>query len=417
MEWFNELPIFLQMTSEFIFWYPFVMCLIWMSGAMIFVYYREKSQDVDFNDISWPGISILVPCYNEEDTIEETVKYLSELSYPNFEIIVVNDGSRDRTGEIIRNLATNNERLRVIDCNENNGKANALHIATHASKFEYLVCVDSDAILDDHAPYYLIQHFLKNGERVGAVTGNPRIRNRDTLLSKLQIVEYASIIGSIKRTQRIIGKIITVSGVIVAFRKKALMNVGLWDRDMITDDIAVSWKLQKNFWDIRYEPRALCWMLVPETLLGLWKQRLRWAQGSQEVIIRHWDIFKDWKQRRLWIIYVEQVLSTIWSFAWLITTIYFIIIAKNISDLLFWLTFSSFALTILNFFQLFISMKNDLVYDNIKKYYFWAAWYPALYWILNVLVVVAALPRAIKSRFKGGYATWQSPDRGEIISK
>ena len=402
MEWFGELSAFLQVIGGFVFWYPYLMCLLWMAGALIFVQYREKGKDVDFNNYSWPGISILIPCYNEEDTIVETIEYISKLSYPTFEIIAVNDGSNDRTGEILKIIADKYECLRVIDCHENRGKANSLHIAAHASKFEYLVCIDSDAILDDKAPYYLIQQFLNNGERVGAVTGNPRIRNRDTLLSKLQLVEYASIIGSIKRAQRIVGKIITVSGVIVAFRKKALMSVELWDRDMITEDIAISWKLQKKFWDIRYEPRALCWMLVPETLSGLWKQRVRWAQGGQEVIIRHWDIFKDWRQRRLWLIYIEQVLSTIWSLLWLSMTIYFIATANGIENLMIWLTFSSFSLTMLNFIQLFISMKNDSVYDPIMKYYFWAAWYPSVYWILNVFVVIAALPKSIKSSFNGG---------------
>lgn len=83
------------------------------------------------------------------------------------------------------------------------------------------------------------------------------------------MVEYASIIGLIKRSQRILGKVMTVSGVIFAFRKRALLDCGLWDKDLITDDIGVTWKLQRRFWDVRYEPRALCWMLVPETLKGL----------------------------------------------------------------------------------------------------------------------------------------------------
>lgn len=68
---------------------------------------------------------------------------------------------------------------------------------------------------------------------------------------------------------------------------------------MITEDIAVSWKLQRQFWDIRYDPRALCWMLVPESLSGIWRQRVRWSQGGQKVVLRHFDIFKDWRQRRI----------------------------------------------------------------------------------------------------------------------
>ena len=404
----------LRIIGGFIFWYPYLMSMVWIAGTIIFARSREKNISLDKEEYEWPPISILVPCYNEEDTVEETIKYLSQLSYPNFEIIAINDGSRDRTGEILRGLVDEYSQLRVIDCRENKGKANALHIAAHASKYEYLICIDSDAILDDDAPYYLVRHFLKNGERVGAVTGNPRIRNRDTLLGKLQLVEYASIIGSIKRTQRILGKIMTVSGVVVAYRKKALVSVGLWDRDMITEDIAVSWKLQKKFWDIRYEPAALCWMLVPEKLTGLWKQRVRWAQGGQEVLLRHWDIFRDWRQRRLWPIYIEQLTSIIWSILWaLYVTFCLFWSAQTIGEVLIWMSVSAFGLSLLSVIQLIVSLKNDRYYDNIVNSYLWVAWYPMVYWMVNVCVVIVALPKAFKSKIKGGYATWESPDRGE----
>ncbi len=416
MTLFNEFPRLIQVVENYIFWYPFLMSLFWISGSIIFSATRENEEIIDIENYNWPKISILVPCYNEEETIAETIEYLSHLSYPDFEIIAVNDGSRDNTEKILIELAGRFSCLRVISCRENKGKANALHIAAHASSAEYLLCIDSDALLDDFAPYYLIRHFLERGERVGAVTGNPRIRNRDTLLGKLQLVEYASIIGSIKRTQRVIGKVMTVSGVIVAFRKKALVDVGLWDRDMITEDIAVSWKLQRRFWDIRYEPRALCWMLVPETLRGIWKQRVRWAQGSQEVVLRHWDIFLDYRQRRIWPIYLEQILSTMWSFLWLIVTVYFIFSATDIKQLLIWMSFNSFTMVIMSCIQLYMSLHNDSKYDNVLKYYFWAAWYPTVYWIVNVFVVISAIPKSIRSRMKGGYATWNSPDRGSRSS-
>ncbi|WKB35441.1 poly-beta-1,6-N-acetyl-D-glucosamine synthase [Terrilactibacillus sp. S3-3] len=376
--------------------------------------YREREKkDIDFDDYDWPMVSFIIPCYNEEDTIEETIRHLSAMPYPKKEIIAaVNDGSTDRTSEVLCRLAGQYEELRVIDCQENCGKANSLHLACHAARAEYLICVDADAILDPNAAYYLIYHFLHKGERVGAVTGNPRVRNRRTLLGRLQIVEYASIIGSIKRTQRILGKVMTVSGVVAAFRKKALVDVGLWDRDMITEDIAVSWKLQRRFWDIRYEPRALCWMFVPETIKGIWKQRVRWAQGGEEVLLRHWRIFLDWRQRRLWPIYIEQCLSIGWSFSWLGLTIWKQITSLTLLEHCMWLTLSSFSLVLMSFLQLFIASMIDSKHDPIKKYYIWAAWYPVLYWMVSTLVVIVAFPRAVMTRIKGGYARWVSPDRG-----
>lgn len=403
---------FISRLANYVFWYPFVMSLFWIVGSILFTRRREQSIELKSNEIEWPMISILIPCYNEEDTIEETIAYIDKIVYENKEIIAVNDGSKDKTGEILHKLAKQYDNLKIIDCKENRGKATALKLATFASKAEYLICVDSDAVLDPYAAHYLIYHFLHRGERLGAVTGNPRIRNRDTLLARLQIVEYASIIGAIKRSHRMWGKIMTVSGVVVAFRKKALVDVGLWDHDMITEDISISWKLQERFWDIRYEPRALCWMLVPETIRGIWKQRIRWAQGGQEVILRHWRIMLDWRHRRLWPIYYEQWASLFWNYSWVIVTIYYFIISDTIQELLIWLTFSSFSLVFLCLIQLFISVIIDSKYDNTFPYFLWGAWYPFIYWVLNATIVMFALPKAIKSRIKGGYATWTSPDRG-----
>jgi len=388
------------------------MSIFWIVGSILFTRRRELNIELEIDKIEWPMISILIPCYNEEDTIEETIAYIDKIAYQNMEIIAINDGSKDRTGEILHKLALQYDKLKVIDCKENLGKATALKLATFAAKAEYFICIDSDAILDPYAAHYLVYHFLHGGERLGAVTGNPRIRNRDTLLAKLQIIEYASIIGSIKRSQRLSGKIMTVSGVVVAFRKKALVDVGLWDYDMITEDISISWKLQEKFWDIRYEPRALCWMLVPETIKGLWKQRIRWAQGGQEVILRHWKIILDWRHRRIWPIYYEQWASLFWIFSWIIVTSYYFITAKSIPGMLIWLTFSSFSLVFLCLIQLFISVIIDSKYDDIYPYFLWGAWYPFIYWVLNAIIVLFAFPRAIKSRIKGGYATWTSPDRG-----
>ena len=155
----------------------------------------------------------------------------------------------------------------------------ALRMGGMLSQAEFLVCIDGDALLDQHAVTWMMQHFI-HSPRVAGVTGNPRIRTRSTLLGKIQVGEFSAILGLIKRAQRIYGRVFTMSGVVSAFRKSALHQAGYWSLDMVTEDIDISWKLQMNYWDIRFEPHALCWILMPETLRGLWKQRLRWAQGG-----------------------------------------------------------------------------------------------------------------------------------------
>ncbi|HYK73189.1 MAG TPA: poly-beta-1,6-N-acetyl-D-glucosamine synthase [Pseudoneobacillus sp.] len=405
--------MFLKIFSPFVFWYPLVMSTMWIIGGLIFYFRREKKEPLPL--VETPMVSILVPCFNEQATIKETVARLSELDYPNYEIIAINDGSTDNTPIILSELVEQYEKLRVIDLRVNSGKANALQLGLLASKGEILIGVDADSYLDKDALRYFVPHFTtpKYGERVGAVTGNPRVRNRSSLLARVQLCEFASIIGLIKRSQRILGKVMTVSGVVVAFRKRALLDCGLWDRDLITEDIGVTWKLQKRFWDVRYEPRAVCWMLVPETLSGLWKQRVRWAQGGIEVILRHRDLFFDWRYRRLLPIFIEQLASIVWSISWvcLITySIFHMIFIKEPYLPVFW---SGAYLSVLCLIQFAIAMMIEKRYDqDFFKYYLWAVWYPTFYWYFNAFVILRALPKAIRKKKGNTLAVWDSPDRG-----
>lgn len=407
---------FIKYIASFVFWYPLIMSTIWIIGGILFYYRREKKEGLSL--VETPIVSILIPCYNEENTIENTIEHLSNLNYPNYEIITINDGSKDNTGIVLSGLLKKYNRLRVIQLKTNCGKANALYLGLIASKGEFLVCVDADAYLDRDALTYMIPHFTTPhyGERVGAVTGNPRVRNRSSLLARIQLCEFSSIISLIKRTQRLLGKVMTVSGVVVVYRKRALLDCGLWDRDLITEDIGVTWKLQKRFWDIRYEPRAICWMLVPETFSGFWKQRVRWAQGGLEVILRHWNIFLDWRYRRLVPVFLEQVFSIFWSISWIMLfmiIIIEIIIGKQSFFPIFW---QGQYLSLLCLLQFLTAMTLDKKYDEeLLKYYLWAVWYPTFYWYFNAFVVIRAIPKALLRDRKKKFATWDSPDRGITV--
>lgn len=409
------LPLLIVLSEEFVFYYPLAMSIIWIVGSLYFYFRRESGENRTPPLLSsYPLVSILVPARNEQANIANTISGLLATNYPHFEIIAVDDGSTDDTPQILQELADRHQQLRVILMKENSGKPSALRYATLASNGSILLTVDADAIIDPNALHWMVRHF-NAGPRVGAVTGNPRVRNRTSLLGKIQVGEYASIIGMIKRTQRLLGKVLTVSGVIVAFRREALYDVGLWDLDMITDDINLTWKLEKRFWDIRFEPNALCWILVPETLRGLWIQRVRWAQGGGEVIRRHAGIWRSWRQRRLWPVYLEYVLSVLWSYT------YVFLFALLLLGLIFPLPDSHFhllpdwkgsLLILICLLQFSVSLFIDRRYErNMFRYLFWVIWYPLFYWLLTALATVWATPKALFRRM-GGYATWVSPDRG-----
>ncbi|WP_265072569.1 glycosyltransferase [Pseudomonas viciae] len=161
-------------------------------------------------------------------------------------------------------LAAEDPRLRVLHLAENQGKAVALRMGAIAARSEYLVCIDGDALLAPNTCAYLVAPMLDNA-RLGAVNRQPAHPHPFYPGGAgSRSASFSSIIGLIKRTQRVFGRIFTVSGVIVAFRRTALHRVGYWSPDMITEDIDISWKLQLDHWSIFYEPRALCWILMPE---------------------------------------------------------------------------------------------------------------------------------------------------------
>jgi len=404
----------------FEFYYPLFMAYLWIIGALYYYYHWEAGPKNSIDQLpvleQYPGVSFLIPCFNEGGHIDETIHYLLRQHYPDFEIIAINDGSRDNTGEVLDALSRRHDRLRVIHLQHNQGKAMALRMGALAAAHEFLFCIDGDALLDSRATVWMMRHFV-NGPRVGAVTGNPRTRTRSTLLGKIQVGEFSSIIGIIKRAQRIYGRVFTISGVIAAFRKTALHKTGYWSLDMITEDIDISWKLQLDHWDIRFEPNALCWILMPETLRGLWSQRLRWAQGGVEVLLKYRHNLVSWRKRRMWAVYLEFITSVIWAYAMAVIIVLWLAGQFiKLPEVIFIPTltpgWNGILLGITCMLQFAVSLTIDSRFEKgIGKMYYWMIWYPIAYWLLNILTTIVALPRALFKK-RGTRAVWISPDRG-----
>lgn len=409
----------LYLLFEFAFFYPIVMSFFWISGGLYYYLRRERHARPRTDPpplAETPLVSILIPCHNEGDNVHETIGAAMAQRYPDFEVIAINDGSRDDTAEKLNALAQQYPRLRVIHLDRNLGKANAMRMGALAARSEYLVCIDGDALLDEYATHWMVWH-LASGQRVGAVTGNPRIRNRSTLLGRLQVGEFSSIIGMIKRAQRVYGRLFTVSGVICAFRRTALHRIGYWSDNMVTEDIDISWRLQMDHWDIRYEPNALCFILMPETLKGLWRQRLRWAQGGVEVLLRHSRDLLSWRKRRMWAVMAEYLLSVVWAY-----TMAFIMILWALGLFLplppelyirsLLPSWHGMILAMVCLLQFAASIIIDRRYETgVGRNYYWMIWYPMAYWLLSFATTVTALPKALLKR-RDTRATWVSPDRG-----
>lgn len=391
------------------------MSFVWISGSLIFALFRMGIQPAAPSIANAPLVSILIPCHNEEDSVIETITEIMRQDYPLFEAIAINDASTDCTAELLTELCKQYPTLRVVTLATNQGKAVGLTMAAVASRGEFLLCIDADAMLDPQALRYLVSHF--EGPRVGAVTGNPRVRNRTSIIAKIQVAEFSSIIGMIKRAQRVLGKVFTVSGVVVAFRKKALLDVGFWSNNMVTEDIDVSWKLQLAKWDIRYEPRALCWILMPEMLKGLFRQRLRWAQGGVEVLMKYAKEIWHWNNRRMWLLYLEYAFSLLWCYCFLVTFVlwalhFFVDLPSSMVVRTIVPGWTGVIIATVCLVQLLVGINLDHRYDHhLGRLTFWLLWYPALYWLVNCVVSVIALPKAIL-KDRTASAVWRSPDRG-----
>jgi biofilm PGA synthesis N-glycosyltransferase PgaC len=411
------LEFVLLAIPSFCFGYPFVMAWYWIAGAVIYYFVREYNappQDKPPPLDHWPPISIIVPCYNESDNAEETLSAAAAVDYPEFEVIAVNDGSRDNTAEVLDRLAGIIPRLRVVHLAKNQGKATAMNTGALLARHELLVCIDGDALLDPQALRWTARVFSRAD--VGAMAGNPRIRNRTSLLGRLQVGEFSSIIGLIRRAQSSYGRLFTVSGVLCAFRKRALEDANWWSSRTITDDIDVTWRVQMTGWRVIFEPNAIVWILMPETLRGLWKQRVRWAEGGVEMMVDFFRPVMSGRAPSLLPTYLNFVVSLLWAYTMTFCLIVGLLWAVGVPlpSILpgFQLVPEWWGLT-LSLTYLAQALTSHLIerrYErNMLRSLFWIIWYPMAFWLISTLTTVVALPRALSRPRR---ATWDSPDRG-----
>jgi poly-beta-1,6-N-acetyl-D-glucosamine synthase len=392
--------------------YPIVTSVVWITTALLYFVRREAGRPTGPQAMhAIPRVSVLVPAYNEEARIRETVDACLALDYPDFEVVVVDDGSSDRTVEVITPYVESG-RIRLVRKTRNEGKAMALNDAIACLTGELLLVVDADACPEPQALRHLVPHF--ESARVAAVTGNPRVVERNTLLCKLQVLEFTSIISLLRRAQRVWGRILTVSGVVTMFRVSAVVDVGMFSPDMATEDIDMTWKLEKRFYDVRYEPGAMVWMRVPTTLRSLVRQRRRWALGLSQVLRRHGpEVFTTWRRRRMWPVAAEAVLSIVWAYLFVALSSYWVVsllVGRPPAGVSPFPGMWGVVIATLAILQLGVGLALDRRYDRgLLRDAPVAVVYPLIYWMLMALITVASTPRGFLGDRRRGLARWHTP--------
>jgi cellulose synthase/poly-beta-1,6-N-acetylglucosamine synthase-like glycosyltransferase len=277
-----------------------------------------------------PGITLILPAFNEAAGIVESVRSLLALRYPHFEIVVVNDGSTDDTLERLREsfdlapirrsvraaiptrtvraayVSRPHRALWVLD-KENGGKADALNAGVNAAHHPYICAIDADALIEPNALLEVAAPIFDDPDHVVATGGIVRIANGCTIdhgrvvdvrlpsspLAVLQVIEYfrAFLVGRVGWTR--LNALLIISGAFGLFQREAVEDVGGYWTDTVGEDVELVVRLHRHFrsrgvaYRIAFVPDPVCWTEAPEDLRTLSRQRRRWHRGLGQTLWRH----------------------------------------------------------------------------------------------------------------------------------
>ena len=398
----------LQIALLFVGLFPLVTGARWIAGGLLFAL-LDKRRELTVRE--WPPVTVLIPAHNESAVIADCVHAALALEYPKLAVRVLDDGSTDDTVAVARAAAGGDPRFVVVEDAVNRGKASRLNIGITAASSELIVITDADTTLHPEAIKRLVTR-IERSALIAAVAGAPHVTNRRHLLAALQALEAASIIGLIRRTHAVSGRVAIVAGVLGIFRRSAVDAVGGFDERMATEDIDLTWRLIRAGWDTDYEPRALVGMEVPTTLRALWAQRCRWARGQGEVLRKHARSLWRWRNRRLWPVAAEAAASFAWVLGGLVALLCFVTILLTgapdgaLTAALAW----GIAVALIATLQLCVAVALELRLDRgVAMTLLVGPLYPAAYWGLNACAALRATTPALLRPRPRERAVWDLP--------
>jgi cellulose synthase/poly-beta-1,6-N-acetylglucosamine synthase-like glycosyltransferase len=306
--------------------YQFVLTVF---GYINYVRSIREKQLADGAAIDFPSCTILIPAHNEEKVIGDTVQAMLALRYPRekLRIIIINDGSQDRTEEIVRQYAESDERVILFNVPKGEGgkgKSRALNLAIPKVQSDIIAVYDADNTPDPDALRYLVIQLVHNKE-LGAVIGKFRSINKHaTLLNRFINIETLSFQSMLQAGRWQLHKVATLPGTNYVMWTHLLRSLNGWDEEALTEDSEMSIRLYEEGYKIKFIPYAITYEQEPQEWKVWLKQRLRWVRGNNYVITKFWKDLPKFESKRV----AFDLLYTL-------SLYYVFFVAMIISDILF----------------------------------------------------------------------------------
>jgi cellulose synthase/poly-beta-1,6-N-acetylglucosamine synthase-like glycosyltransferase/spore germination protein YaaH/peptidoglycan/xylan/chitin deacetylase (PgdA/CDA1 family) len=275
-------------------------------GLMAVLQKRKAARRV-FDPSYRPPVSVVLAAYNEEKVIRRTVESILSSDYEGLQVVVVDDGSKDRTLEVLREAFGGNPQVKILT-QPNGGKSSALNHAIGHATHEILVAVDADTLFGKNTIADLVRHF--HNTNVGAVSGNAKVGNRQRWITKFQSIEYVYGFNLDRRALDLVNAITVVPGAVGAWRKSLIIGLGGFGHETLAEDTDLTLAIRRLGYEIRYEEKAIAYTEAPEDVRSLAKQRFRWAYGTLQAAWKHRDATFNPKYGSLGMV----ALPSIWIF-------------------------------------------------------------------------------------------------------
>lgn len=290
----------------------------------------SRMRPYQFDPNYLPKISLIIPAHNEAESIERTIEAAIESNYPNKEIIVVDDGSTDGTfGKALPYQQKG--QIKLIHREAASGsKSGAINFGMTISTGDIFYVIDADTLLEVGALREATKYF--SIPSTVAVSGNLRILsgegNVTNLLTRLQSYEYLLSLEMGRRFNSIMGLLLIISGAFGGFRRKIGQELGLFDRDTITEDFDFSLKIRKIKGKLVFAPESIAWTFCPATWRSWIRQRRRWSYGQLEVLRKHGDAFHNLRFSKAFVFSLYDmvfmdILLLVLRIAWLASLVVF----------------------------------------------------------------------------------------------